>query len=543
MKRKNINNKGITLITLVITIIVIVILASVATYNGVQVIESSKLTRFTAEMKLIQAKINEIYEDENKKSELQNDTSKIATTSDLGTSLNNFNDWGYSQDINSYKKYTKADLKKIGVDDIQQEKVLIDFENRKVISCEGVKADGTTYYVLEQLPNSVYNVEYDEKNIEIPTFNISYEIIENEKFNIIVSISGDHVNNWKIKYKKEGQNNIWNNSNKMNFVVNEEGTYNIKIENGNISSDIKTIEVEKIKIGDYVSYDEMSEGTKSYFIDYTKNGGASDSNNQTISTEDLKWRVLGINNEGQIELISDRQTTAKLWLGGETGYLNAKNILDDTCKEVYGKGKYAENARSLNVEDINKITNYDPKNYSEYGNIYKYRFPQNGNYMQYSQSVDNGKTWSSWNDITGSSCQKFRMPGTTETISSTNRKESKEIKTTGYYYNISDMIIDENIIKMLEPDELQWLNTDSITQINEKTLVDEKIYDSSIFVGLFTGDSNGMIGPMSICSSYSFEAGYGVQSNIRPVVILKNTVKLMQSENNIGDFKEWNIDI
>ena len=92
MKRKNINNKGITLITLVITIIVIVILASVATYSGVQVIESSKLTRFTAEMKLIQAKINEIYEDENKKSELQKDTSKIATTSDLGTSLNNFND-------------------------------------------------------------------------------------------------------------------------------------------------------------------------------------------------------------------------------------------------------------------------------------------------------------------------------------------------------------------------------------------------------------------------------------------------------------------
>ncbi|MCI8412163.1 MAG: hypothetical protein HFJ40_07060 [Clostridia bacterium] len=64
MKRKIKNNKGITLITLVVTVIVIGILASVATYSGIEVINSSKLTRFTTEMKLIQTKVNEIYEDE-----------------------------------------------------------------------------------------------------------------------------------------------------------------------------------------------------------------------------------------------------------------------------------------------------------------------------------------------------------------------------------------------------------------------------------------------------------------------------------------------
>ena len=222
MKRKNINNKGITLITLVITIIVIAILASVATYSGIQVIESSKLTRFTAEMKLIQDKVNEIYEDENKRNELQSDAAKIATTNDLETSLSNFNDWGYSQNINSYKKYTKADLKNIGVDDIQQENVLIDFTNRKIISCEGVKADGITYYVLEQLPNNVYNVEYDELS-EVQIAKKYGNIFENNKaitdsYKNVVTIpkgfkvsseSADTIDEGIVIEDREGNQFVW----------------------------------------------------------------------------------------------------------------------------------------------------------------------------------------------------------------------------------------------------------------------------------------------------------------------------------------------
>ena len=53
--------EGITLISLVITIIVLSILASVATYSGVSVIKSSKMTAFTTELKIMQTKINTIY--------------------------------------------------------------------------------------------------------------------------------------------------------------------------------------------------------------------------------------------------------------------------------------------------------------------------------------------------------------------------------------------------------------------------------------------------------------------------------------------------
>lgn len=57
------NNKGITLIALIITIIILLILASVATYNGMEVIQSSKLTAFTAELKIMQTQVNTIYEE------------------------------------------------------------------------------------------------------------------------------------------------------------------------------------------------------------------------------------------------------------------------------------------------------------------------------------------------------------------------------------------------------------------------------------------------------------------------------------------------
>ena len=87
---KKSNNKGITLVALVITIIVLLILSSIATYSGLNVVKSSKLTVFTTEMKIMQTKVNEIYQKykdgnsieidgttyygENKKSENSNST-------------------------------------------------------------------------------------------------------------------------------------------------------------------------------------------------------------------------------------------------------------------------------------------------------------------------------------------------------------------------------------------------------------------------------------------------------------------------------------
>lgn len=56
------SEKGITLVALMITIIVILIIAGVATYSGMESVDTAKRTAFISEMEMIQAKVNIIYE-------------------------------------------------------------------------------------------------------------------------------------------------------------------------------------------------------------------------------------------------------------------------------------------------------------------------------------------------------------------------------------------------------------------------------------------------------------------------------------------------
>ena len=267
-----------------------------------------------------------------------------------------------------------------------------------------------------------------------------------------------------------------------------------------------------VKVGDYVlNYDE---GTGSTQIETTESGHTEQ---QTLATEDLGWRILGIGENGGLEVISDNPTTATVTLSGETGYLNAEEVLNTACNELYGKGQYAERARSLNVEDINKLVNYDPETYSGYGNLYKYRFSTEAGYMQYSKSTDNGQTWSDWSNITASSYQTFRMPGSTETISVDNPKESKEIENTVYSYTISSEIRDTNIANMIT----NGTGDSNITQ----WLASRAVYCPSRFAGfgvrlVYDGNVN----------NNNLYNSYGISLSpswaVRPVVTLESNIQL-----------------
>lgn len=56
------SERGITLVSLMVTIIVILIIAGVATYSGMESVDTAKKTAFISEMEMIQAKVNIIYE-------------------------------------------------------------------------------------------------------------------------------------------------------------------------------------------------------------------------------------------------------------------------------------------------------------------------------------------------------------------------------------------------------------------------------------------------------------------------------------------------
>lgn len=200
--------------------------------------------------------------------------------------------------------------------------------------------------------------------------------------------------------------------------------------------------VTTLKIGDYVNYQE---GTEKY-TPIVKNGTGTSVKEagssipyvletSEVSTENLNWRLLGVNSKGQLELISSNPTEGVLYIANDIGYINTENNLNDFCYNLYGKGEYANRARSLNVDDINKLTNYKPTEYKGYGVKSKFFFSDTNTTVQY-QVFENNK----WSDAVDSQCKNFRIPGETEVIGIDGVVGSKEITTTHYEYDISDNI-------------------------------------------------------------------------------------------------------
>ena len=127
---------------------------------------------------------------------------------------------------------------------------------------------------------------------------------------------------------------------------------------------------EKPKVGDYISNYEPTpvyNNDTNYKVEGSLSGTEED---QTFTKDEiLGWRVLSIDEAtGKIELIADTATSEELQLGGAIGWNNSINIINDTCKAIYSKAGVGE-ARSINVEDVNKISGYDPTTYEGWGSI------------------------------------------------------------------------------------------------------------------------------------------------------------------------------
>lgn len=131
------------------------------------------------------------------------------------------------------------------------------------------------------------------------------------------------------------------------------------------------------------------------------------------------WKVLGAEN-GKL-LIMSTVDVGTLKLSGKDGYNTGVSKLNAMC------AKYGTNARSITVEDINRVTGYDPTNQGDgkvfgAGEFYEY-----GNKVTYTasgSSATNGKSY------TGSISYEHpdgRKIGTDNVTSIT-------VESTGYYY-------------------------------------------------------------------------------------------------------------
>ena len=131
------------------------------------------------------------------------------------------------------------------------------------------------------------------------------------------------------------------------------------------------------------------------------------------------WKVLGAEN-GKL-LIMSTVDVGTLQLSGKEGYNTGISQLNTIC------APYGTEARSITVEDINRVTGYDPTNQGD-GTVYgAEQFQEYGNKVTYTasgSSATNGKNY------TGSISYEHpdgRKIGTDNVTSIT-------VESTGYYY-------------------------------------------------------------------------------------------------------------
>ena len=246
------NTKGITLISLIITIIILVILASVGTYSGIEVIKSSKLTAFTAEMKIMQTEVNRIYEDYNGieqygsaiEGAIEEQAIKVFTelAKDASADIS-----GYT----GYRYWNSDTINALGIDGVKQE-FFVNLEKRSIVSYSGLNYEGKIYYTLAQLPDNLYNVQYEaNKNYKEPNFDVNVEEMGNDRWRIVISnIKYDgYIDKWKVFYRAGDKSN-WSTSDDKNIVVDASGDYQIQLQYNEVTSQIQDVEVgiEKGKI-------------------------------------------------------------------------------------------------------------------------------------------------------------------------------------------------------------------------------------------------------------------------------------------------------
>lgn len=249
--------KGITLISLIVTIVVLIILASVATIVGLGTLEETRVVAFVGEMRIIQSRVDYIYE----KIKIGEGDSYLNVGTPVTSNLANFTQIQAVIDaVNAncettgepkktatdFQYFTAEQLKEIGIEDVEQD-VLIQFATRDVISITGVKKDNVMYYRLIDLGESTY-IEY-QVSTQKPTFTTKIKTNELNATIVIENIVyGANINKGNIYYAKKDENNpekyLWNLVPGNEISITESGDYAIKIIDGEGNeSDIITVNV------------------------------------------------------------------------------------------------------------------------------------------------------------------------------------------------------------------------------------------------------------------------------------------------------------
>ena len=217
-------------------------------------------------------------------------------------------------------------------------------------------------------------------------------------------------------------------------------------ENGNVSEYVNIAEY--VKIGDLVNYTPDDKEEDEYYDKFgeTYSGYA----NGNIGQDDtLKWRVLNINTDGTVDLISDKPTSSLVYFKGARGYNNGVYLLNDYCKTMYSNSSLGTEARSLNIEDIQdkmKVVDEETgkkayENYTASNTGTKY-----GDTYPYSSNKWYPLQWKNDNGTTGESKQETATSYETEADAKAQETAGDDLIVTQTYWYLSASDIQSNFI-------------------------------------------------------------------------------------------------
>ena len=305
-------------------------------------------------------------------------------------------------------------------------------------------------------------------------------------------------------------------------------------------------DAEHLHIGDYVNLANPEEGK----VDISATDSGMDNAglegitaqtfeiSKTNNKNQLNWRVLGENENGEIELIAgspmksnntlDSKENPYLYLYGAKAYENGKTILDNICELYKTKDKtgYISSARSVNQKDIDKVVGLN--SIDEINNVNvsldtpigtEYNFPDH-------------YTPSSW------------LNGKTKTLVSG--------KVDGYAYTVNSKMdenapsatVNDRIFKMLF-ENTEYDFEKPTTGGRRYWLASRSVGSYSDFAGFCLGAAHAR-GGVSYAGSYDVFFSHGFERYldfaVRPVVFLKSSVTNSQVQK-ITDKTEdtWNV--
>ena len=296
---------------------------------------------------------------------------------------------------------------------------------------------------------------------------------------------------------------------------------------------------EHLHIGDYVNLANPEEGK----IDISATDSGMDNAglegitaqtfeiSKTNNKNQLNWRVLGENENGEIELIAGSPMKSNNTLGGKENpylylygakaYENGETILDNICELYKTKDKtgYISSARSVNQKDIDKVVGLN--SIDEINNV--------------NLATPIGTEYNFPDHYTPSSWLKTLVSG----------------KSEGYYYTVNSKVgegapsvtVNDRIFKML------FENTDytSPTKGGRRYwLASRSVRSYSVNANFCLGTASTFDG-VSVADSYRLFSSYGREYDgygfaVRPVVSLKSSVTSTQVQK-ITDKTEdtWNV--